>query len=141
MDLTNATNHIQSVTAIHKNRYSPSNITIYEYWAKVMRVIDGDTLECQIELGFDVRITKRFRLIGVNTPETHGVKKTSEEFRRGTKSKEFVERFIEDDPWVELEVYCAVKEKYGRWLCQVFQNGVSLNAQLLVEGLASPITT
>ena len=43
---------------------------MYEYKAKLLRVIDGDTIDCVIDLGFNVRLKERIRLKGIDTPET-----------------------------------------------------------------------
>ena len=55
----------------------------YRYRAKLVRVVDGDTIDLDIDLGFYIRITERVRLEGVNTPEIFRVKKESEEYKRG----------------------------------------------------------
>ena len=43
---------------------------MYEYNAKLLRVVDGDTLDASIDLGFDVWVKKRVRLYGINAPES-----------------------------------------------------------------------
>ena len=45
---------------------------MYEYRATILRVIDGDTIEARVDLGFDVSVIERFRLYGINAPETKG---------------------------------------------------------------------
>ena len=45
-------------------------MTLYHYKAKLVRVIDGDTVDVMIDLGFDVWIKKRLRLYGIDAPET-----------------------------------------------------------------------
>ena len=42
---------------------------MYDYKAKLLRVVDGDTVDAEIDLGFDVSVKKRIRLVGINTPE------------------------------------------------------------------------
>ena len=128
--------HIKEVLSSCKNKYSPESITVYQYWAKVIRVVDGDTLELELELGFDLKIRNMLRLIGINSPETYGVKKDSTEYQKGIKAKEYVESFVQINEWVEVEVYSGKKEKYGRWLGQIYKNGESLNVKLLTEELA-----
>ena len=63
-----------------------------EFKAKVKRVVDGDTLDVEIDLGFHLTLSERIRLIGVDTPET----RTSDpvEKANGLKSKEFVTGFL-----------------------------------------------
>ncbi len=52
---------------------------MYTYKAKLLRVVDGDTCDAQIDLGFDVSVKKRIRFAGINAPEsrTRGLKKKS----------------------------------------------------------------
>ncbi len=55
---------------------------MYQYKAKIVRVIDGDTYEIDIDLGLSVWVRgERVRLYGVNTPEVYGVKRESNEYR------------------------------------------------------------
>ncbi len=67
----------------------------YEYKAKLIKVVDGDTLDVQIDLGFNIFQNIRVRLLGVNTPETYGVKKESIEYKKGMKAKQFVINYFE----------------------------------------------
>ena len=59
----------------------------YLYKATVTRVVDGDTVDLEIDLGMSVFAKQRIRLAGINTPETYGVKKDSEEYAAGIKAK------------------------------------------------------
>ena len=43
---------------------------MYTYKAKLIRIVDGDTIDAEIDLGFDTIVRKRIRLYGINTPET-----------------------------------------------------------------------
>ena len=114
--------------------YLPSNISTYEYWAKVQKVVDGDTMDFEVSLGFDLVVTKRARLLGVNTPEVWGVKRSSEEYRKGKIASDFVKGLLPKGKWVELKVYKKEREKYGRFLCEVFVDGKSLNHILVDKG-------
>jgi len=120
---------------------------MYEYAARVVRVIDGDTIVADVDLGFHVTVRETFRLTGINTPEIHGVKKDSEEYRRGMEAKKFVEKLLELTDWrVMLITQKDAQGKYGRWLAEVLpiipDEGVhpwtaaSLNESLVKEGLA-----
>lgn len=116
---------------------------MYEYNAKVTRVIDGDTLEAEVDLGFYMFARIRFRLAGIDTPEIHGVKKDSEEYKRGQESKAEVERLL---ALVDNKVRLKTEKtgKYGRWLAWVFPRnddpetctGAPLNDILVAKGLA-----
>lgn len=52
--------------------------TFYRYNAKVLRVVDGDTIDCMVELGFNVTMQIRFRLSGFDAPETYRPKSNDE---------------------------------------------------------------
>ena len=119
----------------HKPTYKTKNIEPYQYWGKVVRVVDGDTIDFSIALGFDIEILRRVRLIGVNTPEIHGVKKTSKEYAEGKKAAEYVESVLPPGTWVELKTYSTgPREKYGRWLCEIFIDGRDFNRELIEKG-------
>ena len=59
---------------------------MYTYKAKLDRVVDGDTLDANIDLGFDITVHKRIRLAGINTPESRT--RDKEEKKRGLAAKE-----------------------------------------------------
>ena len=58
---------------------------MYEYSAALMGVVDGDTVDVTVDLGFRIHREIRLRLAGIDTHETYGVSKDSEEYRRGTE--------------------------------------------------------
>jgi micrococcal nuclease len=98
---------------------------LYHYAMTVARVIDGDTLLCDIDLGFNIRTRDYVRLFGVNTPEIYGTKATPE----GTLAREYVMLWLTGRKYNE-------REKYGRILGTVY-NGIeaeSLNDALIREG-------
>ncbi|MTV50798.1 thermonuclease family protein [Heliobacillus mobilis] len=100
----------------------------YTYNAKVTRVIDGDTFEAEVDLGFHVIIKERFRLYGLNAPEIHG-----EDKARGERSKQWLARRLEGQV---VTVNSVRKEKYGRWLAVVNAAGKNVNDEMVAEGLA-----
>jgi len=102
------------------------------YKVKVLHIHDGDTFTGDIDLGFDLRITLTFRLLGLNTPEVVGKEKAA-----GLASKAFLEDIINTAK--EVFVKTTKKEKYGRYLATVFCDGVNVNEQLLKEGYAVPM--
>ena len=55
----------------------------YRYRARLERVVDGDTIDVLIELGFYVTLRERVRLEGIDTPEIYRVPKDSEEYKKG----------------------------------------------------------
>lgn len=116
--------------------HPPKVVQPYQYWAQVTRIVDGDTIEMNVAVGFKVAIHERFRLIGVDTPEVYSVKRTSEEYKRGKAASDYVKKRIPPGSWVEIKVYAEQREKYGRWLCEVFVDGKSLNEDLIAKGHA-----
>jgi len=83
----------------------------YRYRAELNRVVDGDTLDVVIDLGFYIKIKERIRLEGVDTPEVYGVPQDSEEYRMGLEAKEYVERRLaENGNQMIIET-----RKMGKW--------------------------
>lgn len=101
---------------------------IYKYRAEIVRVIDGDTVECKVDLGFDVSLNAKFRMSGIDSPEID------------TEAGKVTAARLRDLCPVGLK--CVVqtrkdrKEKYGRYLAVIIKDGVNINQLLLDEGLA-----
>lgn len=104
----------------------------------VVRVVDGDTVYGDVDLGFNVGNKKmEFRLAKINTPEIKGSTREA-----GLTSKKYVEDKIMGKE-VIIVTKKDTKEKYGRYLAEIFykdetNNFVSLNAELVQKGLAVP---
>jgi micrococcal nuclease len=110
---------------------------MYEYKAKLDRVIDGDTVDCYIDLGFNITVKERVRLKGIDTPEIRT--KDLEEKSKGFAAKERVEELFAgvEDFYIKTEL--DKKGKYGRILGTVILPShvdISLNDILLQEGHA-----
>lgn len=106
---------------------------MFEYSAKVLEVIDGDTIDVSIDLGFNVLHTIRVRLYGINTPETRT--KNKEEKQRGQKAKERLKELIEGKI-VTIKTQKDDTEKFGRYLGIVFLDNSNINQTLISEGHA-----
>lgn len=102
-----------------------------ELEALVIRVIDGDTIECRVDCPFHFHYTDKFRLKGINTPEL----KKPEEKKRAEAARDFLKTWIEGQT-VLLKVY--KQEKYGRWLAEVVYNEASVNDYMIEKGYAKP---
>tara|TARA_Y100000768_G_scaffold315827_1_gene250812 strand:+ start:1067 stop:1411 length:345 start_codon:yes stop_codon:yes gene_type:complete len=106
---------------------------MYTYKAKCLRVVDGDTLDAQIDLGFDTHKVIRIRLVGINTPESRT--RDLEEKARGLAAKQFVK-----DTLAKHENSFTLQShgvgKYGRCLGEIILNEVNLNDLLITEGHA-----
>lgn len=112
---------------------------MWEYEAKVLRVVDGDTLDLCVDLGFFVSVSVRARLSGVDTPETYGVRRDSEEYAAGVRATRFVEDWLENSERVKIRSHKAGFRtgKYGRWIVQVYnENEECLNGLLVESGHA-----
>ena len=115
---------------------------MYEYKAQVLRIIDGDTLVVNIDLGFDVWIHNEvIRLNGIDTPEVQTTDPVEKFF--GTLAKNRVKEYLDNDGAagaVTLVSKTFKKEKYGRVTADLKVQGQtqSLCAALLGEGYAVP---
>ena len=105
---------------------------LYTYRAHVSAVYDGDTLTADIDLGFSVVLRDQtVRLARINAPEVRG---TSAE--AGIRSRDALrDRVLGKD--ILLRTIKDSREKYGRWLGEVWIDGACVNDWLLSEGLAS----
>lgn len=109
-------------------------MSLYEYRAELERVVDGDTYDFRVDLGFHVSKQIRIRMLGVDTHETYGVKKESEEYQKGIQEKRFVEEWFDAADEIFIETEKDEQGKYGRWLSRVFnESGESLNVALIEE--------
>ena len=111
---------------------------MYEYRVKkVLKIVDGDTIDVDIDLGFDISYTQRVRLAGIDTPESRT--KDAREKALGLEVKEKLKKSIDaaKDVVIKTEKPDS-SEKYGRILGWVFLDGAakSINEQLIDEGYA-----
>jgi micrococcal nuclease len=111
---------------------------MFEYYVKkVTNVVDGDTIDVDIDLGFDISFSSRVRLAGIDTPES----RTSDKAEKilGLESKEYLKSKIKDAKSVVIKTEkMDSSEKYGRILGWVYLDGssVSINEQMISEGYA-----
>jgi len=109
---------------------------MYTYKAKVIRIIDGDTIVVDIDLGFYCWLfNQSIRLAGIDTPETRT--KNSLEKEAGFLAKSFVENHIKPGDIVVVTTILDKTEKFGRILGNIStENGFNINQALLHENLA-----
>ena len=115
---------------------------MYKYKATVERVVDGDTIDMTIDLGFKITTHQRIRLAKINTPETYNVKKDSEEYKKGMASKEFVVKRIEANNNEVIIETDKLVGKYGRYIGTIYlaDSDITLNDELVQKGLAEYVS-
>ena len=106
---------------------------MYEYNCKVKRVVDGDTVDVVIDLGFDIHFATRVRLYGMDTPESRT--RNKDEKVRGYMSKDFLEEWMEKDD-VVIRTRRDKKGKFGRVLGEMIVRGENVNKLMIKECLA-----
>jgi len=104
---------------------------------QITKVVDGDTIDAEIDLGFDISLSKRIRLAAVDTPES----RTSDanEKKYGLESKEWLKHKVENAKNILIKTELPDStEKYGRIIGHLFINDQekSLNDQMITEGYA-----
>lgn len=117
-------------------RVSNANATLWTYRCDIVRVVDGDTLDLRVDLGFRVETNVRARLRRVDTPEPRGADR-----EQGREATDVVRRWITDRAdlpeanW-SYRVRTEKTGKYGRWLAEVThaRTGSSLNDVLISHG-------
>jgi len=111
---------------------------MYEYYVrKVENIVDGDTIDVLIDLGFDILFQSRVRLAGIDTPESRT--KDLAEKALGLESKEYLKKALKDAKSVVIKTEkMNSTEKFGRVLGWVYINGdtVSLNDMMINDGYA-----
>ena len=114
---------------------------MYNYKISPLRVIDGDTIDAEIDLGFDVKIKKRIRFMGINTPESRT--RDLEEKARGLAAKDRVKQLLDGCDNITINSHGV--GKFGRCLGEIMLDMVdgqekltlvSLNELLIKEGHA-----
>jgi micrococcal nuclease len=111
---------------------------MYEYRIKkVTNVVDGDTIDVEIDLGFSVSYAQRLRLAGIDTPESRTTDKAEKAL--GLEAKEYLKSKIKDAKNIVVKTEKPdSSEKYGRILGWVYVDGSnkSINEQMIEDGHA-----
>lgn len=107
--------------------------TLYNYALRNVRVVDGDTLEADVDLGFNIALTDiKIRLAKINCPEVST--------EAGVNARVFAKNWVESkvDSPIVISVTNHKKDKYGRILGDVSSGGESLAQMLEINGHAKP---
>jgi len=108
---------------------------MYEYSCKVDRVVDGDTIDVVLNLGFDIMFKSRVRLYGIDTPESRT--RDLDEKARGKMASAFLKEAVENGSKVVIETKLKdSRGKYGRVLGNVVVDGLNINEAMIEKFLA-----
>ena len=103
---------------------------MYEYACKVERVVDGDTIDVVLDLGFDILYKSRVRLYGIDTPESRT--RNLDEKARGKMASAFLKEAIDNGNKVVIQTKLKdSRGKFGRVLGNVVVDGVNINQSMI----------
>lgn len=110
---------------------------MYQYKIKkIIKVVDGDTIDVNIDLGFGITLKQRVRLKGIDSSETRTL--DLEEKKKGLEAKEWLKKELSrEGEWI---IETTKEDKYGRILGTLYLVGdpVTVNERMLNEGIAVP---
>ena len=113
---------------------------MYQYKAKILKVVDGDTVEIDLDLGFNIVLSnQKVRMVGVDTPESRTANK--EEKPRGMLSKKKLAEKLPAGSWVTIETVKSDNndDKFGRILgIFILDDGTRVNQWLIDNNYAVP---
>jgi len=103
---------------------------MYEYSCTVERVVDGDTIDVVLDLGFDILYKSRVRLYGIDTPESRT--RNLDEKARGKMASAFLKEAIDNGAKVVIQTKLKdSRGKFGRVLGDVVVDGVNINQAMI----------
>ena len=106
---------------------------------KVTKVVDGDTIDVIMDMGFDIMYKSRVRLFGIDTPESRT--RNLDEKKRGLLAKKYLQEALKAGSKLSIKTYKDNETgKFGRILGDVFIDGKSVNAQMVKDFMAVPYT-
>lgn len=113
----------------------------YDAWefrrARVADVVDGDTLDVVVDLGFNVRRTVRVRLVDVDTAEIHTVPEDSDEYARGQKHAQYVREWVAAADGIEWPLRMTTRKEpgvYGRYVADVVRRDTDASLTAALHG-------
>ena len=107
---------------------------MYEYSCRINRVIDGDSVDVCIDLGFDISFTSSVRLYGIDTPESRT--RDLDEKKCGLLAKKFLEEAVKNGKNIIIRTQKDEKGKFGRVLGSLVIDGININHKMIEENLA-----
>lgn len=112
-----------------KKYKEPASSELFTFEGFVERVVDGDTVWCQIELGFNICVREKLRLRGINAPEL----KT----KLGKKAKAFLHKILPKETFIVVRT--SKSDKFDRYLADLFVGNLYINQLLIDEGFAQKV--
>lgn len=106
---------------------------MYNYKAKVLNIVDGDTIDVKIDIGFALEQTHRLRLLGINTPELHDPDPVVRQ--RAQDAKTYLKGLIDG---MDVIIYTEKDDDFGRYLAVVYYNNQNINDIMIRDGFAVP---
>tara|TARA_Y100001963_G_C6594016_1_gene359322 strand:+ start:85 stop:459 length:375 start_codon:yes stop_codon:yes gene_type:complete len=103
----------------------------HNYSAKLVRIVDGDTCDAMIDLGFNVWVKKRIRFYGVDTWESRT--RDLEEKAKGLEAKAFTKDILENSDEGKFDIRSHGVGKYGRVLGELFVKGQDKSVNELLK--------
>lgn len=101
---------------------------MYEYWCQITRVVDADTFDGSIDIGFNTRHNDRFRV--------HHIDAYEKNTKKGKEAIILAKKLLEGK---SLKITTAKPDKYGRWLCDItLEDGRNYAQVMIDEGYAVP---
>ena len=104
---------------------------MYTYKISPLKIVDGDTIDAEIDIGFDIKVKKRVRFMGINAPESRT--KDLEEKARGLAAKDRVKQLLDGCENITLKSYGV--GKFGRCLGEIFLDKVDGQEKITLENL------
>lgn len=102
-------------------------MSTFKYRADIDRVVDGDTVDVWVDLGFRIKTHQRLRLFGIDTPE-RGQENWAE-------AKAYLEKLLPKGSFATIETEKG--DKYGRWIATIVNvDGEDVNKSMIDSGLA-----
>lgn len=107
---------------------------LYYYRAKVTNIVDGDTFDAKLALGFYAELTLRFRMNRINAPEKRGSTRIEGQIAEAALANEILGR--------NVYIRTHKADSFGRWLADVYlveqDDCVDINQYMLDYGFAKP---
>lgn len=103
-------------------------LDLFNYRAKVLNVVDGDTVDLEVDVGFDWHFNGRFRLFGINAPERYAI--------GGREATAHLLSLIPIGSPVLLDSMKDKRDKYGRYLATILADGIDVNMKMVQDGHA-----